>query len=105
VRSTSTPRLLSPARVRQMWTPAGVAGATWCLGWDRPAPAGSSAGERWPKDGVGHLGFTGCSVWIDPARARWVVLLSNRVHPTRSNEAIKQFRPALHDALSAALDG
>jgi serine-type D-Ala-D-Ala carboxypeptidase len=105
VRSTSVPRLVPPARVRQLWSPSGVPGSTWCLGWDRPSLTGSSAGERWPKDGVGHLGFTGCSLWIDPARARWVVLLSNRVHPTRSNEAIRQFRPAIHDAIVAALDG
>jgi CubicO group peptidase (beta-lactamase class C family) len=105
VRSTSTPRLLPPARVRQMWTPSAVPGSTWCLGWDRPSPVGSSAGERWPKDGVGHLGFTGCSIWIDPPRARWVVLLTNRVHPTRANEAIKQFRPLIHDAIVTALDG
>jgi serine-type D-Ala-D-Ala carboxypeptidase len=104
VRSTSTPRLLPPVRVRQMWTPSTVPGSTWCLGWDRPAATSSSAGERWPKDGVGHLGFTGCSIWIDPPRARWVILLSNRVHPTRANDAIKQFRPELHDALSLALD-
>jgi serine-type D-Ala-D-Ala carboxypeptidase len=104
VRSTSTPRLLPVERVRRMWTPSTVPGSTWCLGWDRPAAVGSSAGERWPKDGVGHLGFTGCSVWIDPPRARWVVLVSNRVHPTRANDAIKQFRPAIHDAIVAALD-
>lgn len=105
VRSATVPRLLPPARVRQLWTPSGVPGSTWCLGWDRPSPAHSSAGTRWPRDGVGHLGFTGCSLWIDPPRGRWVVLLSNRVHPTRANEAIKAFRPALHDAIVAALDG
>ncbi len=104
-RSTTVPRILPTARVRQMWTPSQVPGSTWCLGWDRPSATGSSAGERWPKDGVGHLGFTGCSLWIDPPRARWVVLLSNRVHPTRANDAIKQLRPALHDAIVAALDG
>jgi CubicO group peptidase (beta-lactamase class C family) len=97
--------VLPPTRVRQMWTPSHVPGSTWCLGWDRPSPTGSSAGERWPKDGVGHLGFTGCSLWIDPARARWVVLLSNRVHPTRANERVKELRPQLHDAIVAALDG
>ena len=105
VRSTSTPRLLPTERVRQLWTPSDVPGSTWCFGWDRPAATGSSAGERWPKTGVGHLGFTGCSIWIDPQRARWVVLLSNRVHPTRANEQIKAFRPAIHDAIVAALDG
>jgi hypothetical protein len=44
-------------------------------------------------------------VWIDPPRARWVVLLTNRVHPTRANEGIKQLRPAIHDAIVAALEG
>jgi CubicO group peptidase (beta-lactamase class C family) len=104
-RSATVPRLWSQARVRQFWSPSGVPGSTWCLGWDRPAAAGSSAGERWPKDGIGHLGFTGCSLWIDPARARWVVLLTNRVHPSRANERIKQLRPRLHDAIVAELDG
>ena len=105
VRSTSTPRLLPRTRVQTMWTPSAVPGSTWCLGWDRPSAIGSSAGTRWPRDGIGHLGFTGCSIWIDPPHARWVVLLSNRVHPTRANEAIKAFRPAIHDAIVAALDG
>ena len=104
VRSTSTPRLLPRTRVQTMWSPSAVPGSTWCLGWDRPSAQGSSAGTRWPRDGIGHLGFTGCSIWIDPPHARWVVLLSNRVHPTRANEAIKQFRPAIHDAIVAALE-
>jgi CubicO group peptidase (beta-lactamase class C family) len=103
IRAGTVPRLWPPARVRQCWTPSTVPGSTWCLGWDRPSARGSSAGEHWPKDGVGHLGFTGCSLWIDPPRARWVVLLSNRVHPSAANEAIKGFRPALHDAIVAAL--
>jgi CubicO group peptidase (beta-lactamase class C family) len=91
--------------VRRYWSPSGVPGSTWCLGWDRPAATGSSAGTRWPRTGVGHLGFTGCSIWIDPPRARWVVLLSNRVHPTRANDRIKSFRPRLHGAIVEALDG
>jgi len=85
--------------VRRYWSPSGVPGSTWCLGWDRPAPVGSSAGTRWPRDGVGHLGFTGTSIWIDPPRRRWVILLTNRVEPSRNNERIKQFRPALHDLI------
>jgi CubicO group peptidase (beta-lactamase class C family) len=97
--------LLDPALVRRAWSRAGVPGSTWGLGWDHPATTGSSAGERWAKDGVGHLGFTGCSIWIDPPKKRWVVLLSNRVHPTRTNEAIKGFRPKLHDAITEVLNG
>jgi CubicO group peptidase (beta-lactamase class C family) len=99
------PRLVPRERMHQFWSASTVPGSTWCLGWDRPAATGSSAGTRWPRDGVGHLGFTGCSLWIDPPRARWVVLLSNRVNPSRQNERIKQFRPAIHDAIVAALDG
>jgi CubicO group peptidase (beta-lactamase class C family) len=98
--------LVAPDWIRALWTPCGVPGSTWCHGWDRPAPEGtSSAGSLFPRSAVGHLGFTGCSLWIDPPRARWVVLLSNRVYPSRANEAIKAFRPTLHDAVIAALDG
>ena len=102
--AADAPRIVASSTVRAFWTPCEVPGSTWCLGWDRPSPVGSSAGTRWPHTGVGHLGYTGCSRWIDPARARWVVLLTNRVHPTRSNERIKDFRPRLHDAVVAALD-
>ena len=95
--------VLDPALVRRAWAPSTIPGSTWGLGWDHPSPRNSSAGTRWPREGVGHLGFTGCSIWIDPARRRHVVLLSNRVHPTRANERIKAFRPQLHDAVVDAL--
>jgi CubicO group peptidase (beta-lactamase class C family) len=98
------PALVRPETVRRFFTPSGVPGSTWCLAWDRPAAGESQAGRRWPRDGVGHLGFTGCSLWLDPPRRRAVVLVSNRVHPTRENDAIKRFRPALHDAVVAALE-
>lgn len=96
--------ILRTATLRQLWSTANVPQSTWCLGWDRPSPHGSSAGERWPKTGVGHLGFTGTSIWIDPPRRRHVVLLTNRVHPTYTNERIKQLRPQLHDLVVATLD-
>jgi CubicO group peptidase (beta-lactamase class C family) len=96
--------LVEPSTVRRYFTPSGVPGSTWCLGWDRPSEEGSSAGTRWPRSGVGHLGFTGCSLWLDPPRGRAAILLSNRVHPTSKNEAIKGLRPVLHDAIVAALD-
>jgi CubicO group peptidase (beta-lactamase class C family) len=51
----------------------------------------------------GHTGFTGTSLWIDPVREIYVVLLTNRVHPTRNNEAIRAIRPALHDAIVESL--
>jgi len=99
------PRLVAPATVRAFFTPSGIDGSTWRYGWDGPSASGSAAGERWPKDGVGHLGFTGCSLWLDPPRGRAVVLLTNRVEPTRQNDRIKALRPALHDAVGRTLDG
>jgi CubicO group peptidase (beta-lactamase class C family) len=53
---------------------------------------------------IGHLGFTGTSVWIDTARRRVMVLLTNRVHPRRTDTRIRAFRPRLHDAVTRALD-
>ncbi len=98
------PSILPSALVRAAFGPPQFPSSTWGLGWDHPSAIGSSAGMRWSREGVGHLGFTGCSIWIEPDRRRWVILLSNRVHPSRQNEAIKTFRPRLHDAISEALD-
>jgi CubicO group peptidase (beta-lactamase class C family) len=96
--------LVATSTLREFWSPCRIPQSTWCLGWDRPSATASSAGSLWPRSGVGHLGFTGCSIWIDPPRARAVILLSNRVHPTRTNDAIRGFRPILHDAVVRALD-
>jgi len=89
---------LSPETVRRMWQPSLVPGSTRTLGWDRPSATGSSTGGRWPAHAVGHLGFTGTSVWIEPDRALIVVLVTNRVCPTRANNTIRRLRPALYDA-------
>ncbi len=70
--------------------------SSWALGWDTPS-APSSAGRYFAARSFGHLGYTGTSVWIDPVHKLEVVLLSNRVHPSSRNEAIREFRPALHD--------
>jgi CubicO group peptidase (beta-lactamase class C family) len=72
------------------------------LGWDTMLPT-SSCGTRMSPRAFGHTGFTGTSLWIDPDRAIYAVLLTNRVHPTRGNEAIRQVRPAFHDAVMEAL--
>lgn len=73
-----------------------AARSSWALGWDTPS-APSSAGSRFSERSFGHLGYTGTSLWIDPLCELEVVLLSNRVHPSRRNEKIKVFRPAIHD--------
>jgi len=73
------------------------------LGFDCPAAEASSSGCRFSESSIGHLGFTGTSFWVDLAAGIWVVLLTNRVHPTRANEKIRRFRPALLDAVRNAL--
>lgn len=78
-------------------------GSTWALGFDTPASCGSSAGKWFSTGSVGHLGYTGTSFWIDRQRGIIVVLLTNRVHPTRYNQGIKSFRPPLHDAVMKAI--
>ena len=75
------------------------------LGWDTPSSGESMLGSRMPRGSVGHWGFTGTSLWIDPASRFAVTLLSNRVHPTRENTRIKAFRPRFHDALMLDLSG
>jgi CubicO group peptidase (beta-lactamase class C family) len=59
----------------------------------------SSSGSRFSPLSFGHLGYTGTSLWIDPTRELEVVLLSNRVHPTRRNNQIQRFRPFIHDLI------
>ena len=63
----------------------------------------SSCGTLMSPTAIGHTGFTGTSLWIDWERDLYVVLLTNRVHPTRNNEAIRLLRPQLHDAIVAAI--
>lgn len=70
--------------------------SSWALGWDTPSVP-SSSGAHLSLQSFGHLGYTGTSLWIDPLSELEVVLLSNRVHPSRKNEKIKQFRPIIHD--------
>ncbi|MDQ6829581.1 MAG: beta-lactamase family protein [Gemmatimonadota bacterium] len=73
------------------------------LGWDTPSP-GSSAGHLMSRRAFGHTGFTGTSIWIDPDRDLFVILLSNRVNPTRANSKVGPVRVALADAVVRALD-
>jgi CubicO group peptidase (beta-lactamase class C family) len=81
-----------------------VQGSTWALGFDRPTPGSSSSGRYLSPRSVGHLGFTGTSFWIDPERDLAIVLLTNRVHPSRDNNRIKEFRPYFHDRVIELLN-
>ncbi|GBE53766.1 penicillin-binding protein 4* [bacterium BMS3Bbin14] len=76
---------------------------TWCLGFDTPTPGGSTGGKYLSPQSVGHLGYTGTSFWIDPERDLVMILLTNRVHPTRKNEQIRIFRPLFHDTVVEGL--
>ena len=78
-------------------------GSTRTLGFDTPSVA--SCGRHLAASrGIGHLGFTGTSLWIDLERRLVVALLTNRVHPARANIKIRAFRPKFHDAVVEALD-
>jgi CubicO group peptidase (beta-lactamase class C family) len=79
-----------------------VPGSSRALGWDTMLPT-SSCGSGMSPRAFGHTGFTGTTLWIDPDRRVYTVLLTNRVHPSRTNEAIKLIRPAVHDAVMREL--
>lgn len=87
----------------QFLTRQEIPGSTWALGFDTPSSTGSSGGRYLAPTSVGHLGFTGTSFWIDPTRDLVMVLLSNRVHPSRENTRIKQFRPLFHETVMESL--
>jgi len=72
---------------------------TWCLGFDTPSPECSSGGKYLSPQSFGHLGYTGTSFWIDPVKDVVVVLLTNRVHPSRENTDIRTFRPYFHNSI------
>ena len=79
-------------------TKTAVPGSSRALGWDTMLPT-SSCGTRMSTAAIGHTGFTGTTLWIDPANDLYVVILTNRVHPTREREGIQDVRRALHDAI------
>jgi serine-type D-Ala-D-Ala carboxypeptidase len=77
-------------------------GTSRALGWDTPS-APSQSGKYFSPRSFGHLGYTGTSLWIDPDRQLSIALLTNRTWPDCQNQAIKQVRPAFHDAVMEAL--
>jgi CubicO group peptidase (beta-lactamase class C family) len=72
------------------------------LGWDTPSE-NSSSGRHFSPHSIGHLGFSGCSLWIDLEAGIAVVLLTNRIWPGRQSQLIRQVRPAFHNAIREAL--
>jgi CubicO group peptidase (beta-lactamase class C family) len=96
------PILARPDTMRAFIQRGDVPGSSRALGWDTML-ATSSCGTKLSPTSIGHTGFTGTSLWIDWERDLYVVLLTNRVHPTRTNEAIRKVRPLVHDAILAEL--
>lgn len=77
-------------------------GSSRALGWDTPSES-SSAGRHFSPHSIGHLGFSGCSLWIDLDARVGVALLTNRTWPDRKNQQIREIRPAFHNAVREAL--
>jgi beta-N-acetylhexosaminidase len=95
-------RFLSRATIAQFTTAQAVSGNARTLGWMAPT-GNSSSGRYFSPRSFGHLGYAGTSMWIDPDRQLFVILLTNRVYPTRENNKITAVRPAVHDAVIEAL--
>ncbi|MDR3765138.1 MAG: serine hydrolase [Acidobacteriota bacterium] len=96
--------LFRPETVRLFTTRASAPeGTSRTPGWDTPS-APSQSGTRFSPRSFGHLGYTGTSLWCDPERGLVVALLTNRTWPDTANQAIKQFRPALHDLIAEAVE-
>src|SRR3984957_7228410 len=96
-------RVVSRATIEKFTARQAIGSSARTLGWDVPTPPTSSSGKYFAASSFGHTGFTGTSLWIDPDRDIFVILLTNRVNPTRANEQIRQVRPALHDAILECL--
>ena len=82
---------------------ASPSGTSHALGWDTPS-APSQSGKYFGPGAYGHLGYTGTSLWIDPDRQLSITLLTNRTWPDCSNQAIKQVRPRIHDAIVESMN-
>jgi CubicO group peptidase (beta-lactamase class C family) len=94
--------LFTSDTVNSFAMPQGPEGASRALGWDTRSKE-SSAGQYFSAHSLGHLGFSGCSLWIDLDASVTAVLLTNRTWPDRQTQLIREVRPAFHDAVRLAL--
>ncbi len=97
-RSQLLPREMLQAFLTRQQLPAG---SDWALGWDTPTRGASASGKFFSEQSVGHLGFTGTSLWIDLANEAIVVMLTNRVHLVAKRSRF-ELRPLVHDAILEA---
>jgi CubicO group peptidase (beta-lactamase class C family) len=93
---------LPPERVREFSERQRLPESSdWALGWDTPTEGASSSGQHFSPHSVGHLGFTGTSLWIDLEREAIVVMLTNRIHQVAKRSRF-ELRPKIHDAILEA---
>lgn len=100
--SVEKPSLFEAATIERFAERQGPDGSSRALGWDTPSME-SSTGHHFSQHSIGHLGYSGCSLWIDLDSAMAVVLLTNRTWPDRQNQLIREVRPTFHDAVRLAL--
>lgn len=96
-------RVLRPETIR-LFTQRQTGAGTRALGWDTPSTRGGAAGERLSPRAFGHTGFTGTSLWVDPDRGTWTVLLANRTYEPRASNQIQALRRRVHGWVSDATD-
>ncbi len=99
------PRIFEATNIERFAQRQPPEGSSRALGWDTPSapPEASSAGRHFSPRSIGHLGYSGCSLWIDLEAGIAAVLLTNRTWPDRQSDLIRQVRPAFHDAIREAL--
>jgi CubicO group peptidase (beta-lactamase class C family) len=96
---TGSPPPFTPQLLQRFITKSSVPGSSRALGWDTMLPS-SSCGSRMSASAFGHVGFTGTSLWIDPERDRYYVLLTNRARSGGTLDEMRAVRRAFHDALA-----
>lgn len=102
-----SPALVRPEVVTMFVKRQGIPpGSTRALGWDTASDSGySSAGSKLSRRSFGHTGYTGTSIWMDPDNDLFIILLTNRVNPTRANTKILEVRARVADLVADALVG
>ena len=95
-------KLSQAATIERFAERQGPEGSSRALGWDTPSE-NSSSGRHFSPHSIGHLGYSGCSLWIDLDAEVAVVLLTNRTWPDRRNQSIRELRPDFHNAVREAL--
>ena len=100
--SEENPSLFNSAVLKQFAKRQSPEGSSRALGWDTPSQP-SSSGKHFTRHSIGHLGYSGCSLWIDLDAAVAVALLTNRTWPDRQSQLIREVRPIFHDAIREAL--